>query len=197
MQPIVDFFLELDKLKAVERKSRPLHLARHENSAEHSWHLAVMALALSALAPEGVDANKAVKLLLVHDVGEIDVGDTIVYAETGWEERAAAELAAVRRIFGLLPGGAGEPLVELWKEFEANETPEAKFARALDRGAPILLNLANNGQSWVENGIRFEQVVQRNGPLVKEGFPQLWEYLEQRLTDARDAGWFGMPAAKI
>jgi 5'-deoxynucleotidase YfbR-like HD superfamily hydrolase len=192
MQAIVDFILELDKLKAVERKSGPIGLARHENSAEHSWHLAMMVTALAGYAAQTIDVDRVIRMVLVHDVGEIDIGDTIVYAETGWEERAAAELAAVKRIFGMLPGDLGDSFVAVWEEFEAQKTAEAKFARALDRAAPILLNLSNNGQSWRENGIVFEQVVRRNGPVVKAGCPALWDYIEGRLVEARDAGWFGL-----
>ena len=105
MQQIIDFILEIDKLKGVTRKARPLGLARYENSAEHSWQIATLALALAPYAGAGVDINRVVGMLLVHDIGEIDTGDTIVYAEGGWDERKAAERAAIDRIFALLPDG--------------------------------------------------------------------------------------------
>ena len=194
MQEIVQFLLELDKLKGVTRKTRPLGLDRFENSAEHSWQLAVMAMSLGRFADAAVNVERVIWMVLLHDVGEIDVGDTIVYAEGGWEERKAAELAAVQRIFGVLPGETGARFLALWEEFEAAESADAKFAHALDRCMPVLLNLANNGQSWRENGIQFEQVVRRNGPAVQAGCPALWAYVEQRLIEKRNSGWFGIPA---
>lgn len=193
MQEIVQFILELDKLKGVTRKTRPLGLDRFENSAEHSWQLAVMALSLARFADPNVNVERVIWMVLLHDVGEIDTGDTIVYAEGGWEDRKAAELAAVQRIFGLLPGETGARFLALWQEFEAAESTDAKFAHALDRSMPVLLNLANNGQSWREHGIQFEQVVQRNGPAVQAGCPALWAYVEQQLIAQRENGWFGIP----
>ena len=189
--PIVEFIRELDKLKAIERKTRPLHLSRFENSAEHSWQLAIMAMSFSRLASTPVDVERVIRMLLLHDIGEIDTGDTIVYATEGLEQRKAAEEAAVRRICGILPDAIGASYVELWLEFEKAETPEAKFAHAMDRSIPIILNLANHGQSWRENGIRYEQVVKRNGPAVAAGCPVLWAHLEEELARAQAAGWFG------
>ena len=168
LQPTIDFIRELDKLKGVERKTRPLGLARFENSGEHSWQLAVMAMALSPYAETPIKVERAVSMLLLHDIGEIDTGDTIVYATEGLEQRKAAEHAAVKRICGILQGKLSDSFLELWEEFEAAETPEAKFAHAMDRSIPIILNLANNGQSWRENGIRCEQVIKRNGPAVQD-----------------------------
>jgi putative hydrolases of HD superfamily len=191
MQAIVDFILELDKLKAVTRATRPLGLDRYENSAEHSWQSAMLAVSLEPYAPEGVDIDRVVHMLLVHDIGEIDTGDTIVYAEDGWEARKAAERAAVARIFGLLPEDAGGRLLVLWHEFEDAVTPEARFAQAVDRAMPALLNLANAGQSWRENGITHARVVARIGPPIRAGCPALWSYLEARLDQANRAGWFG------
>jgi len=191
MQPIVDFILELDRLKGVTRKTRPLGLDRYENSAEHSWQLALLALSLAPYADAPVDIDRVVRMLLVHDVGEIDTGDTMFYVEDGWEARKAAERAAVTRIFGRLPNGDGERLRELWEEFEAGETAEARFAHAVDRAMPVLLNLANDGQSWRENGISHARVVARVAPPIRAGCPALWSYLEGRLEAARRDGWFG------
>lgn len=191
MQQIIDFVMELDKLKAVTRKVKPVGLDRYENSAEHSWQIALLATALAPYAESGVDMNRVVRLLLVHDVGEIDTGDTMVFVEGGWEDRKAAELAAVERIFGLLPDGQGAEYVALWREFEAGETPEARFANAADRAMPALLNLANRGQSWRENGISYERVVKRIGPPIQAGCPALWAYMEGRLAEARKLGYFG------
>ncbi|MDC7698124.1 HD domain-containing protein [Vogesella indigofera] len=191
MQQIIDFILELDKLKGVTRKTRPLGLERQENSAEHSWQIAMLAASLAPYAAEPVDISHVVAMLLVHDIGEIDTGDTIVYAEDGWEERKAAELAAVTRIFGLLPAAQAQRFMSLWQEFEDGETAEARFAHAADRAMPVLLNLANNGQSWRENGISHARVVQRIGPPIREGCPALWDYLVERLAHAQQQGWFG------
>ena len=190
MQAIVDFILELDRLKGVTRKTRPLGLDRYENSAEHSWQIALLARALEPYAESPVDIERVTAMLLVHDVGEIETGDTIVYAEGGWDERKRAEEAAVRRIFGILPAGRGERFIELWLEFERSETPESRFANAVDRAMPVLLNLANHGQSWRENGITHERVVARLASQIRTGCPALWTYLEARLDEARHAGWF-------
>jgi putative hydrolase of HD superfamily len=191
MQQIIDFILEVEKLKGVTRKTRPLGLDRYENSAEHSWQLAILATSLERFAESSIDMNRVVRMLLVHDIGEIDTGDTIFFAETGWEERKAAELNAVKRIFGLLPEDQAAEFFGLWQEFEQAETAEALFAHAVDRAMPVLLNLANEGQSWRENGISYERVVHRIKPPIQAGCPALWEYLEARLEEARDKGLFG------
>ncbi len=191
MQHIVDFILELDKLKGVTRKTRPLGLDRYENSAEHSWQIAMLATSLAHYAETAIDINRVIGMLLVHDIGEIDTGDTIFYVEDGWVERKAAELAAVTRIFGMLPEPQRARFMALWQEFENAETPEARFAHAADRAMPVLLNLANEGQSWRENGITHERVVRRVAPPIKAGCPALWDYLEARLEEVRQKGWFG------
>lgn len=198
LQAIVDFVLEIDKLKAVLHKTRPLGQDRYENSAEHSWQIALLAASLVRYSPQAIDTDRVVAMLLVHDIGEIDTGDTLVYAEGDWTQRKADELAAVRRIFGLLPAAEHDRLLALWLEFEAAETPEARFANAADRAMPALLNLANQGQSWRENGISHQRVVDRIGPPIRDGCPALWDYMERQLQQAADAGWFGsaLPARR-
>ena len=191
MQNIVDFVLEIDRLKGVTRKVKPLGLDRYENSAEHSWQLALMASSLAHLAASPIDANHVIAMLLVHDIGEIDTGDTMAFVEGGWQERKRDELAAVTRIFGLLPEPRAGEFLALWKEFEAGETADSKFANAVDRAMPVLLNLNNNGQSWIENGITHERVVRRVAPQIQAGCPALWDYLEPRLQAALDDGWYG------
>jgi putative hydrolase of HD superfamily len=191
MQAFIDFILELDKLKAVTRRTRPLGLDRYENSAEHSWQIAMLAVSLADHAAEPINVDRVVHMLLVHDVGEIDTGDTIVYAEEGWAERKAAERAAVLRIFGLLPEARAAHFIALWHEFEEGTTPEARFANAVDRAMPALQNLANHGQSWRENGITHARVVARIGPSIQAGCPALWDYMKARLDEAESAGWFG------
>lgn len=191
MQQIIDFILELDKLKGVTRKTRPLGLARYENAAEHSWQIALLATALAPHAEPGIDLHRVIGMLLVHDIGEIDTGDTMAFVEGGWDERKAAERAAVTRIFGMLPEPQGAALLALWHEFDEERTPEARFANAVDRAMPVLLNLANEGQSWRENGISYERVVRRIAPQIRAGCPALWDHLEARLEEARRSGWFG------
>lgn len=185
MQHVVDFILELDRLKGVTRKSRPIGLDRYENSAEHSWQIALLAFSLGEFAPPGIDLQRVVAMLLVHDVGEIDTGDTIVFDEENLAARKAAERAAVERIFGLLPNAHGARLLALWEEFEAGETVEARFAHAADRAMPVLLNLASGGGSWIENGIAYERVVRRIGPPIEAGCPDLWAWLAPQLEAAR------------
>jgi putative hydrolase of HD superfamily len=191
MQQIVNFILELDKLKGVTRKTKPLGLNRYENSAEHSWQLAMFAVAAAQFAAEPVDIDRVIRMLIVHDIGEIDVGDTMVYVQSGWEERHQAEFAAVTRIFGMLPGGQGAPLLALWCEFNEGKTAESKFAQSVDRAMPVLLNLANNGQSWRENGITYERVIARIEDQIRTGCPALWDYLRAELQKAHENGWFG------
>ena len=192
MQQIIDFILELDKLKGVTRKVRPLGLDRYENPAEHSWQIALLAASLERYAESPIDIQRVTAMLLVHDIGEIDTGDTMFFVEGGWEERKAAELASVKRIFGLLPEPQGARFLALWQEFEAAETPEARFANAADRAMPVLLNLANQGQSWRENSITYERVVGRIAPPIQAGCPALWTYLEARLEEEHRKGWFGI-----
>jgi putative hydrolase of HD superfamily len=192
MKQVVDFILELDKLKGVTRKTRPIGLERYENSAEHSWQIALLAASMAPYAAEKIDVDRVVIMLLVHDIGEIDTGDTMFYVDEGWPERKAAERAAVLRIFGLLAEPQRSHFMALWDEFENNETPESRFAHAADRAMPVLINLASNGQSWRENGISHERVVRRVGPPIRTGCPALWAHLEERLAAAVAAGWFGI-----
>ena len=191
MQYIIDFILELDRLKGVTRKSKPIGLDRYENSAEHSWQIAMFAASMAEFAEPGIDLHRVVAMLLVHDIGEIDTGDTIVYAEEGLAERKAAERVAVERIFGMLPNVQGAKFLALWEEFEAGESAEARFAHAADRAMPVLLNLAQGGGSWVENGISYERVVRKVGPPIEAGCPALWAWLAPQLEDGRAKGFFG------
>ena len=189
------FVLEIDKLKGVLRKVRPVGENRYENTAEHSWQIAVFALSLAKALRLSVDVNRVVCMLLIHDIGEIDAGDKFVFAETGWEERKAAELKAVERIFGLAPDKTAEFLLDLWKEFDAGNSAEARFAKAIDRSMPVLLNLKNRGGSWLENGVTYERVVGRVRPEIENGCAELWNYLDQQLKAARAQGFFAIPKA--
>jgi len=192
MQQIVDFILEIDRLKGITRKTRPVGLDRYENSAEHSWQLALLAASMVPHAAEPVALDRVIGMLLVHDIGEIEAGDAIFYAEEGVAERKAQEARAVTRIFGLLPDPEGAAMLALWQEFEEATTPEARFANAADRAMPVLLNLANDGQSWRENGITYQQVISRLEAPISSGAPALWTYLSVQLAARHEAGWFGI-----
>jgi putative hydrolase of HD superfamily len=168
------FLAELDRLKSVVRQSPLINRSRKENSAEHSWHLAMFALVLSEHV-EDVDPHKAIRMLLVHDVVEIDAGDAPLHV-AGIDRSALehAERAAAARIFGLLPSAQARDLLSLWLEFEAAETPTARFAKALDRLQPLLLNTLTDGGTWEENGVTEQQVLERYGPTIEHGSPALW-----------------------
>ena len=192
IEDVVAFVIEIDKLKGVTRKVKPLELDRYENPAEHSWQIALFAWSLAPFAAAPVNIDRVVKLLLVHDVGEIDTGDTMAFVVEGVAERKKAERVAVERIFGLLPAAERDEMLALWQEFEDETTPEARLAHAADRAMPVLLNLANNGQSWRENGITYDRVVARVGPQINAGCPELWEHLRRRLDAEKANGWFGI-----
>lgn len=184
----LDFLLELDKLKAILRKTRPKDFTRYENSAEHSWHVALMAMLLAEYAEPQVDVNRVVKMLLLHDIVEIDADDTFLYDEAAAVAKAGKEERAAERIFGLLPEAQKAEFIALWREYEDRETAEGRFAYAMDRLLPMLQNLANQGASWLENGVRFEQVIRKNLP-INEAAPALWQYVRPRLEAAHTAGW--------
>ena len=194
IEDVVAFIIEIDKLKGVLRKVKPLGLERYENPAEHTWQIALLAWSLEPFSAAPVDMNRVIKLLLVHDIGEIDTGDTMAFVTEGAAERKSAERVAAERIFGLLPPPRRDEMLALWQEFDDEATPEARLAHAADRAMPVLLNLANNGQSWRENGISYERVVKRVGPQIDAGCPALWEYLQHRLDEQRANGWFGIPS---
>jgi len=169
------FLAELDRLKSVVRQSPLINRSRKENSAEHSWHLAMFALVLADSVP-GADALHAVKLLLVHDIVEIDAGDAPIHvAGTDKTALAQAERQAAERIFGLLPLEQGQELLALWTEFEEAGTPAARFAKALDRLQPLLLNTLTDGGTWTESGVTEQQVMDRYGPTIEAGAPLLWQ----------------------
>jgi putative hydrolase of HD superfamily len=184
----IAFILEIDKLKSVLRRTYLLHEPRHENSAEHSWHLAMMAMVLAEHANAEVNVLRVLRMLLVHDVVEIDAGDTYCYDAAGNDDKAERETVADRRIFGLLPGDQQAEMHALWTEFEARVTPEAKLAAALDRLMPILHNFHTEGRSWREHGITKTQVLERNRH-SSEGSEALWQYIETIIEDAVDKGY--------
>jgi putative hydrolase of HD superfamily len=185
----MDFIREIDKLKCVFRRTLLMDGSRYENDAEHSWHLAVMAVLLKEYANEpDLDLERVIKLVLVHDLVEIDAGDTYCYDEAGHHDKAAREQAAANRIFALLPEDQGAGLRVLWEEFEARETPEARFAAALDRVQPLLHNYFTGGQIWAKHGIGSGKVRERNQH-VEEGSRELWHYAESLIRDAVKQGF--------
>jgi putative hydrolases of HD superfamily len=186
----IQFVLEIDKLKGVLRKVRPIWEERYENTAEHSWQIALFAMSMARTLELKIDVTRVVAMLLVHDLGEIDAGDKFVFAQDGWEERKAAELKALERICGLAPKKTGDFFLGLWKEFDAGESDEARFARAIDRCMPVLLNLNKKGGSWIENGVSYERVVKRVRPEIESGCPELWEYLKPQLEAGRRKRFF-------
>ncbi len=183
----IAFILEVDKLKQVLRRTYLMDGKRRENSAEHSWHLAVMAVLLLEYAREEVDLARVVKMLLLHDVVEIDAGDTFAYDEAAHADKNERERRAAERIFNLLPAEMAGEVFALWEEFEAGATPEAKYAEALDRFQPILLNHGSGGIAWREHGISSEQVIARNRH-IELGAPALWTYVRGLIDRAESAG---------
>jgi 5'-deoxynucleotidase YfbR-like HD superfamily hydrolase len=171
----IGFILEIDKLKAVLRRTYLLGADRHENSAEHSWHLAMMALLLAEHADAPVDVCRVVEMLLVHDVVEIDAGDTFAYDDAANRDKEERERRAAERLFGMLPEEQGRQLRALWEEFDAAETDDARFAAALDRLMPVLHNVYTNGRGWREHRITADRVLARNAGIAR-GSRALWDY---------------------
>lgn len=178
------FLLEADKLKQVIRATTLTDGSRRENSGEHSWHLALYALVLADHAAPGVDINRVIRMLILHDLVEIDVGDIPIHSQNGEAHSslavAEAEARAADRIFGLLPPDIGQSLRALWEEFEANETPDAVFAKSLDRVQPVMHNVASGGGSWIEYNVTYDQLQSRVGQKVARGAPDLWTYVSGR-----------------
>ncbi|WP_416676870.1 HD domain-containing protein [Egbenema bharatensis] len=173
----LQFILEIDRLKQILRQTLLTDGSRRENSAEHSWHIAIMAIVLFEYAPPEVDLKRAIQMLLIHDVVEIDAGDTFCYDTQGNHSKADREEQAATRIFGLLPPDQAEEFRQLWNEFESQNTPTAKFAAALDRIQPFLHNQTTQGGTWKQHHITRDQVLQRMQP-VAAGTPELWEFFQ-------------------
>ncbi|BAZ27174.1 HD superfamily hydrolase [Kalymmatonema gypsitolerans NIES-4073] len=184
----IQFIIEIDQLKQVLRQTLLNDGSRRENSAEHSWHLAMMVIVLAEYAPQGVHLLNAIKMVLIHDLVEIDAGDTFCYDVQGNESKAQREAQAALRLFGLLPADQASELRSLWEEFEAQETPTAKFAAALDRIQPLLHNQQNKGGTWLIHNITRDQVMKRMAP-VETGAPELWLFVQQVIEDCVAAGY--------
>ncbi|HET9216288.1 MAG TPA: HD domain-containing protein [Terriglobia bacterium] len=181
------FILELDKLKSVYRRTYLIDGTRSENSAEHSWHLALLAMVLAEHANEPLDVGKVIRMVLIHDIVEIDAGDTYIY--DAQDDKAEREQRAADRIFGLLPPDQAQEFRDLWEEFETRQTAEARFASALDRFIPQLHNFHTQGRSWKEHGITSERVLMRNVE-ISHGSNAPWEWTQLLIERAEAEGFF-------
>ncbi|MCY9804915.1 HD domain-containing protein [Vibrio scophthalmi] len=185
----LNLIIELDQLKSVLRRTRVKSAdGRLENSAEHSWHVALMAVLMQEHANQPVDISKVMKMLLLHDIVEIDAGDTFVYDVAASAQQEEKERAAAERLFGLLPSDQATELKNIWLEFERAQTAEAKYAKALDRIIPMLLNYHNGGQSWQEHNVTKQQALTVNRR-IEDGSSTLWHKAQQLIEEASEKGW--------
>lgn len=173
----MEFILEADKLKNIKRQTYVSNGSAKENDAEHSWHLALMAMLLGEYSNERIDTLRVMSMVLIHDIIEIDAGDTYAYDEAGNATKREREEKAAKRIFGILPQDQEKMMWELWEEFEACETAEARFANVLDRMQPLMLNDATGGRAWMEHGVAKHQIVDRNAKVI-EGSEEIWSWMK-------------------
>ena len=189
LEAALAFFMEADRLKGIERRNWLADGTRRENTAEHSWHLGIAAMVLAPFASEPIDLGTAVAMALVHDIVEIDAGDTFAYdVADGAATKQAREEAAADRLFGLLPPETGQRFRNLWDEYERGDTAEARFVMAIDRLAPMMLNLAEGSTTWREHGICRSQVIARNGVHIEKSLPEVWTTVLAQLDAATLAG---------
>lgn len=186
----IAFLREVDQLKHVMRQTVLVNLDRKENTAEHSWHIVLAVMTLAEYADEPIDLLHVVKMLLIHDIVEIDAGDTFAFDEVGYEDKFEREHQAAQRIFGILPDDQRDDLMALWHEFEVIETADSKFANAIDRLLPFLHNIWTDGQgSWKEHAPKYEQVYERNVRGVGVISAELWTYTQKLMNHAVEQGW--------
>jgi len=183
----VAFIREIDKLKFIQRKTRLFNSERHENDAEHSWHLAMMALVLAEHSNKPIDILKVIKMVLIHDIVEIDAGDTFIYDTTKNHSNTQEESAAAQRIFGILPETQANEFISCWNEFEEGITDEAKFARSMDRFAPLLQNISNQGGTWAEFNVPYERVYHKK-KIIADGSSLIWNYAETLINESVEKG---------
>lgn len=186
IENVLKFIIEIEKLKDVHRKTKPVGLDRYENSAEHSWHVCLSALMLKDFANEKIDVDRVIRMLLIHDLGEIDGGDKIIYQSESKEQKTK-EAAGVERVLDFLDANKRIEYMDLWFEFESGETPDSKFARAVDRVPPLLHNLYSEGHTWKKHNITKEQVFSVNSR-IDEGSRELWESIKSKLEEAVATG---------
>lgn len=183
----IAFIKEIDKLKYILRRTKLFNSDRHENDAEHSWHLAMMTLILAEHSDQPVDILKVLKMVLIHDIVEIDAGDTFIYDTAKNHTNTDEELLAAKRIFGLLPEKQAKDFIAIWEEFEEGVTNEARFAKTMDRLEPLLQNASNNGGTWTEFNVPYEKVYAKK-KAIKEGSATIWEYAEKLINENVEKG---------
>lgn len=183
----VNFIKEIDKLKYIQRKTKLFNSERHENDAEHSWHLAMMTIVLAEHSDKPIDILKVLKMVLIHDIVEIDAGDTFIYDLTKNHTNTDQELIAAKRIFGLLPKEQANELIAIWEEFEEGITDDAKFAKSMDRFEPLLQNTSNNGGTWMEFNVPYKMVYDKK-KAIKNGSTTIWKYAENLINESVDKG---------
>ncbi|WP_028972593.1 HD domain-containing protein [Spirochaeta cellobiosiphila] len=188
LEQIFVFIKEIDKVKNIQRQSLVSESLRRENDAEHAWHLAMMAMVLQTFANDHIDLLKVLKMVLIHDIVEIDAGDVFLYDLEARKAQKAIEAEAARRIFGLLPHPMGQELIELWEDFEDRQTPESRFAASLDRIQPMLQNYMTGGKAWKEHKITRDMVLKTNAH-IGEGSKELWEMIQAMIDDAVKKGY--------
>ncbi|MCR9157107.1 MAG: HD domain-containing protein [Rhodobacteraceae bacterium] len=176
------FLTEVDRLKSVLRATTLCDGSRMENSAEHSWHIALYALVLTEHSDDQLDTGKIIKMLLLHDIVEIDAGDAPVFGDHDAEALALSEQAAADRLFGLLPDDQAQNFRAIWEEFEANATPEARFAKSIDRMQPPMQNLASGGGSWIDYNVTYDRFATHIGPKINHGAPKIWAWLQPKVA---------------
>ncbi|MES2380919.1 MAG: HD domain-containing protein [Bacteroidota bacterium] len=184
----VSFIKEIDKLKYIQRKTKLFNSDRNENDAEHSWHLAMMTIVLAEHANKPIDVLKVLKMVLIHDIVEIDAGDTFLYDTQKNHINTDEELIAAKRIFGLLPTEQAAEFIAIWQEFEEGLTDEAKFAKSMDRFEPLLQNTTNNGGTWKEFNVPYEKVYDKKKN-IQHGSTAIWEYAESLINESVDKGF--------
>lgn len=184
----LEFIKEIDKLKYIQRKTKIFNSNRHENDAEHSWHLAMMVMVMAEHANAPIDMLKVIKMVLIHDIVEIDSGDVFFYDTTKNHSNTDEELLAANRIFGLLPEEQAQQLIEIWKEFKAGETDDAKFAKSMDRLAPLMQNHSNNGGTWKEFNVPYQKVHNLKN-YIQKGSITMWRYAESILNESLEKGY--------
>ena len=183
----IEFIKEIDKIKYIQRRTKLFDSNRNENDAEHSWHLAMMAIVLSGYSNEKIDLLKVLKMVLIHDIVDIDAGDTFIYDQNKNHENTDEELKAARRIFGILPEEQAKEFIAIWTEFEEGISNEAKFARAMDRLEPLLQNTLNDGGTWKEFGVKYQAVYEKK-KIIAKGSERLWDYAEKLIKDSVEKG---------
>lgn len=183
----ISFIKEIDKLKYILRKTKLFNSDRNENDAEHSWHLALMTIILAEHSNHPIDVLRVLKMVLIHDIVEIDSGDTFIYDTQKNHVNTDEERLAANRIFGILPKEQADELIAIWEEFEAGETNEAKFAKSMDRLEPLLQNTSNNGGTWAEFNVNYSTVYE-NKQAIENGSDSIWAYAKELLNNSIEKG---------